>query len=98
MLFAMKALPRRRVFLAPVMLGSLALAIRAQTPVPEPSFEVATIRLADANAKPFPPGVLPITQFPTNHFYLHNISLEQIVATAYNADQRHIEGPNWMES
>jgi uncharacterized protein (TIGR03435 family) len=94
----MQSLLRPCVLLAPIMLSSLAFATRAQTPVPAPSFEVASIRLADANAKPLPSGVLPISQFPTNHFYLHNISLEQIIAMAYHADQRHLEGPNWMES
>lgn len=93
----MKPLLRRRVFSALVLLAASSLATSAQASTPTPSFEVASVRPGDGNAKPIP-GVLPISQFPTNRFYLHNLSIETIISTAFGVNQSKINGPDWMDS
>lgn len=84
----------------------LAFAQNAATPPsgpPPPGFEAVSVRLVD----PHPVedlsrgiGLLSMSPFPTNLFYLRNAPLAFLVQLAYAVDsQDHISAmPGWMES
>lgn len=65
---------------------------------PAPAFEVASVRLGDPHPAPLPPGASPIGPFPTNRFFAHNVNLRLIIAVAFGADERYLEGPEWLDS
>jgi uncharacterized protein (TIGR03435 family) len=67
-------------------------------PAPQSQFEVASVRMGDPHPAPLPPGASPISPFPTNRFFAHNVNLRLIVAVAFGADQRYVEGPEWLDS
>ena len=112
MLTAMKALPRRRVFLA-LLLSAAVLSAQVQAQDPQssaspasgttstsaPAFEVASVRLGDQHPPLIMPGDQPVSPFPTNRYYAHNLSLKLILALTFNIDQRNIEGgPSWIDA
>jgi uncharacterized protein (TIGR03435 family) len=68
------------------------------TSAPAPAFEVASVRVGDPHPAPLPPGASPISPFPTNRFFAHNVNLRLIIAVAFGADERYIEGPEWLDS
>src|ERR1039458_4183112 len=71
----------------------------AQTPPsPQPEFEAVSIHMVDPHPAPLPPGASPISPFPTNRFFAHNVNLRLIIAVAFGADERYIEGPEWLDS
>ena len=108
----MKALLRRRVFLA-LLLSAAVVSAQAQAPDPQtsassttgaattpaPGFEVASVRLGDQHPAPFGPGDQPWSRFPTNRFYAHNVDLKIIIGLAFGVDGEYIEGgPGWTDS
>jgi uncharacterized protein (TIGR03435 family) len=54
--------------------------------------------VGDPHPAPLPPGASPISPFPTNRFFAHNVNLRLIIAVAFGADERYIEGPEWLDS
>jgi uncharacterized protein (TIGR03435 family) len=68
------------------------------TSAPAPAFEVASVRVGDPHPAPLPPGASPISPFPTNRFFAHNVNLRLIIAVAFGTDERYVEGPEWLES
>ena len=71
------------------------------TPSAPPSFEVASVRMVDvhteAEVQRF--GLLTESTYPTTHFFLHNTTLDFLIATAYRVDLPSIQkDAGWMDS
>lgn len=102
MLSAMQIPPRRRALLMPVLVAAATLTLAAQAPVPQPSFEVASIRLesphsADDLVKGI--GLASMNSWPTHRYFSHFFSLEASIAVAYDIDPRWISGsPDWLST
>ena len=86
--------------LLPILAAALScFQAAAQTPPsPQPEFEAVSIHMVDPHPAPLPPGASPISPFPTNRFFAHNVNLRLIIAVAFGADERYIEGPEWLDS
>jgi uncharacterized protein (TIGR03435 family) len=86
--------------LLPILAAALScFQAAAQTPPsPAPEFEVASVRMGDPHPAIIPPGASPISPFPTNRFFAHNVNLRLIIAVAFGADERYVEGPEWLDS
>ncbi len=70
-------------------------ATLAQSPTPAPTFEVATIKPIDADAK----AGRYIIMEGTHRFIGKNYTLKLLIAAAYNLNPRAISGgPPWIES
>jgi bla regulator protein BlaR1 len=66
-----------------------------------PSFEVASVRMVDAHteAEVQRSGLLTENTYPTTHFFLHNTTLDFLIATAYRVDLPSIQkDAGWMDS
>jgi uncharacterized protein (TIGR03435 family) len=113
MLSAMRTFLRRRVVFALLLSAAVVFSAQAQAPGPQtsasaasgttstpaPAFEVASVRLGDQHPAPIMPGDQPVSPFPTNRYYAHNLNLKLIIALAYNIDQGNIEGgQSWIEA
>jgi uncharacterized protein (TIGR03435 family) len=90
-----------RAFLRPYLVSSVVLlainsacSSSAQNPKANPSFEVATIKPADQNAR----GRFIIMQ-GENRFVAKNYTLKLLIAAAYDVSPKAISvGPAWVES
>jgi uncharacterized protein (TIGR03435 family) len=79
----------------PLFFGiSSALRIRAQTPGPQPQFEVASIKLATEGA-----GGSLTQPFPGGRLRVRNQSVRALIRTAYRVqDYQIFWGPGWIDS
>src|SRR5215813_961889 len=71
----------------------LALPLYAQTGVPKPSFEVASIKRNTS-----PEGNARVTDAPGGRFIASRIPLRRVIQFAYRGNDDFIGGPDWIDS
>jgi uncharacterized protein (TIGR03435 family) len=68
----------------------------ASAPAQQPEFEVASVRMVDPHSAI---GLFSVSTYPTTRFFMHNTSLDILIASAYGIDALYIQNdPDWTHS
>jgi uncharacterized protein (TIGR03435 family) len=74
----------------------------ASAPAQQPEFEVASVRMVDPHsATDILRGIgqFSVSTYPTTRFFMHNTSLDILIASAYGIDALYIQNdPDWTHS
>ena len=89
----------------PVLPGISLLAIASRAQVQQDAapqaFEVASIRMesphsVDELVKGI--GIFSVCTYPTDRFFVHNVSLRIVLAMIFDGTSDHVSGPDWLNS